>query len=192
MTDDEVRTELQTDEGWLEFQEYFVHRQHEPRVTALRHRGADQSRPTPEVLAAIERADLIMVAPSNPFLSVGSILAVPDLLDALRSAPARVIAVSPIVGGRALRGPADRLLESLGGMASAAGVAAHYGGRYPGLVDAFVIDQIDAAQAFEIEANGIEVLVTNTVMRSNDDRRALAEAAVDRFLVREPRAQPRH
>jgi LPPG:FO 2-phospho-L-lactate transferase len=183
MSDDEVRTELQTDDGWLEFQEYFVHRHHEPRVTALRHRGAELARPTPELLDAVDRAELIVIAPSNPYLSVGSILAVPGILDGLLAATAPVIAISPIVGGQALRGPADRLLESLGGVASAAGVAAHYRSRYPGLVDAWVIDDLDAAHEAEIRTGGAEVLVTNTVMRTNDDRRTLAEAAVDRFLV---------
>jgi LPPG:FO 2-phospho-L-lactate transferase len=183
MTDDDVRTELLTDEGWLDFQEYFVHRHHEPRVTDIRHRGAEQARPTPEVEEAIGDASLIVIAPSNPFLSVGSILAVPGILAALTAAPASVVALSPIVGGQALRGPADRLLESLGGVASAAGVAALYRDRYPGFVDAFVIDDLDADQAPEIEAAGVEVLVTNTVMRDLNDRRLLAEATVEQFLL---------
>jgi LPPG:FO 2-phospho-L-lactate transferase len=166
MTDDTVRTELLSDEGWLEFQEYFVHRQHEPRITDLRYRGAEHARPTPEVLEAIGVAELVVIAPSNPFLSVGAILAVPGILESLLAVNVPVVAVSPIVGGRALRGPADRLLESLGGVASAAGVAAHYRDRYPGLVDVIVIDNLDAAQAAEIEAQGPPVLLTNTVMRS--------------------------
>jgi LPPG:FO 2-phospho-L-lactate transferase len=183
MTDDEVRTELLTDDGWLEFQEYFVHRHHEPRVTDIRHRGAEQARPTPEVEESIGDAHLIAIAPSNPFLSVGSILAVPGILAVLTAAPAPVVAVSPIVGGQALRGPADRLLESLGGVASAAGVAAFYRDRYPGLVEAFVIDDLDADQAQEIADGGAEVLVTNTVMRTDGDRRALATTIVDHFLA---------
>jgi LPPG:FO 2-phospho-L-lactate transferase len=182
MTDDEVRTELLTDDGWLAFQEYFVHRHHEPRVTDIRHRGAERARPTPEVEEAIGDARLIVVAPSNPFLSVGSILAVPGILAALTAAPAPVVAVSPIVGGQALRGPADRLLESLGGTPSAAGVASLYRARYPGLVDAFVIDDLDVDQAQQIAGGGSGVLVTNTVMRTDGDRRALATATIDRFL----------
>ncbi len=111
MTDEEVRTEIRTPDGWLEFQDYFVRRGQQDRVLEIRRRGLESSRPTPEVRDAIAAADLIVVAPSNPFVSVGTILAVPGVLEALLAAPARVIAVSPVVGGKALRGPADRMLE---------------------------------------------------------------------------------
>ncbi len=181
MTDAPVRTELLTADGWLEFQEYFVHRHHGDAVTAVRYRGAESALPTAEVTDAIASADLLVLAPSNPFLSIGAILAVPGIADALRQVPARVVAVSPIVGGVALRGPADQLFRTLGGDASALGVAQHYQQRYPGLVDALVIDATDASDAGPIRATGMEVLVTDIVMRDDADRERLAVAILDRW-----------
>jgi LPPG:FO 2-phospho-L-lactate transferase len=181
-TDSPVRTELQTEDGWLEFQEYFVHRHHAVPVTALRYRGAGTATATPEVLDAIATADLLVIAPSNPFLSIGTILAVAGIANALRAAPAKVVAVSPIVGGMALRGPADRLFETLGGEASALGVGQHYQGHFPGLVDALVIDTQDAADAAPIEDLGLEAMVTGTVMRDHADRERLARTMLDHWL----------
>ncbi len=182
MSDAPIRTELLTADGWLEFQEYFVHRHHADAVTDLRYRGADAAIPTPEVLDAIAAADLVVLAPSNPFLSIGAILAVPGITDALRRIAVPVVAVSPIVGGAALRGPADRLFQTLGGEASAAGVARHYQDRYPGLIDALVIDVGDAAESDAIRAAGLELLVTPTVMHDDADRAGLATAILDRWL----------
>lgn len=181
-TDSAVRTELLTEDGWLEFQEYFVHRHHAVPVTALRYRGAETAEPTTEVMDAISAADLLVIAPSNPFLSIGTILAVPGITGALLSSRARVVAVSPIVGGIALRGPADRLFETLGGSASALGVAQHYQERAPGLVDALVIDTQDAAAEASIAGLGMEVMVTGTVMRDHADRERLAGTLLDRWL----------
>lgn len=181
MTDDPVRTELRTADGWLEFQEYFVHRGHADRVTELRHVGIEQATPTPEVLRAIATADLVVIAPSNPFLSVGPILALPGVADAVATTAAPVVAVSPIVGGAALRGPADELFRSLGGEASAVGVAAHYQQRHPGLVDALVIDVADASLADRVAATGIEAVVEPTVMRDHADRQRLAERILSRW-----------
>jgi LPPG:FO 2-phospho-L-lactate transferase len=113
---------------------------------------------------------------------VGTILALPGLFDALLAAPARVVAVSPVVGGRALRGPADRMLESLGGEASARGVVEHYRSRYPGLVDTFVIDREDEAAAGPLRQAGIDVRVMDTVMRSHVDRERLATNILDACL----------
>jgi LPPG:FO 2-phospho-L-lactate transferase len=182
MTDDPVRTQLLTADGWLDFQEYFVHRHHDVRVSALRHVGADRSAPTPEVLEAIATAELVVVAPSNPFLSIGTILAVPGIEDALRATPAPVVGVSPMVGGAAIRGPADELFRSLGGEPSAAGVAAHYQDRHPGLLDALVIDLADADLAGRVQATGVEAVVEPTVMRVDADRQRLAEAILARWL----------
>ncbi len=181
-TDSAVRTELLTEDGWLEFQEYFVHRHHAVPVMGLRYRGAETAQPTAEVLEAIATADLLVIAPSNPFLSIGTILAVPGIADALRSAPARVVAVSPIVGGLALRGPADRLFETLGGSASALGVGRHYQEHAPGLMDALVIDTQDADAAASIAALGLEVMVTGIVMRDHADRERLAGTLLDHWL----------
>src|SRR4051812_10775037 len=122
MTDDSVRTQVRTKDGWLEFQDYFVRRHHEDDVLELRFDGVDTARATPEAVAAIAAAAVVVIAPSNPFLSVAPILSVPGILDALHSTQAPVIAVSPIVGGEAVRGPAAQIMASLGGDASSAGV----------------------------------------------------------------------
>jgi LPPG:FO 2-phospho-L-lactate transferase len=182
MSDDEVRTQIRTPDGWLEFQDYFVRRGQRDTVLEVRHRGIASARPTPEVLEAIAAAHLVLVAPSNPFVSVGTILALPGLLEALRDAPARLLAVSPVVGGRALRGPADRMLESLGGEATAAGVVRHYRERYPGLIDVFVLDTVDAGEAAALRADGVAVELRDTVMRSHDDRERLASEVLEAHL----------
>jgi LPPG:FO 2-phospho-L-lactate transferase len=184
MTDDEVRTEVRTAAGWLEFQEYFVKRGQQDSVLEIRRRGIEAARPTPQVLQALAEAELIVFAPSNPFVSVGTILALPGLLDALHEAAAPVVAVCPVVGGAALRGPAGKMLESLGGTASAAGVVAHYREHYPGLVDTFVIDDVDAAEVPGLEASGADIELLPTVMRSPADRQALAEAILSAHLPR--------
>ena len=180
MTDQPVRTEVLTDDGWLEFQEYFVHRHQEPEVREVRFRGIEDARPTPEVLAAIEAADVIVIAPSNPVVSIGPILALPGLTDAIRARRAgrraddglapSVVAVSGIIGGKALKGPADRMLASLGEVSSAVGVAA----RYRDLISHFVMDDVDAALLPELEALGVETLVTDTIMRDDAGRARLA------------------
>lgn len=174
MSDTPVRTRLRTDAGWLDFQDYFVRRGHSDDVREVAVEGAAGARPTTAVLGAIAGAALIAIAPSNPFVSVGPILAVPGILEAIRAASAPVVAVSPIVAGAALRGPADRMLVTLGGEASAAGVARHYAERYPGLLDALVIDRRDQAHAPAIEALGIRVRVAETVMVDGETRVALA------------------
>jgi LPPG:FO 2-phospho-L-lactate transferase len=182
MSDDQVRTEVRGDAGWLEFQDWFVRRGQRDEILEVRHRGAEVARPTPEVLAAIRGARLIILAPSNPFVSIGTILAVPGMLEALRASPARRVAISPIVAGHALRGPADRMLASLGGEASAAGFVAHYEGRHPGLVDDYVIDSADAAAIPGIVTAGARVVALGTVMQTDDDRRGLGAALLDRWL----------
>ena len=175
MTDARVRTRLRAPDGWLDFQDYFVRRGQRDEVLEVRHDGVEAVGPTSEVLSAIEAARLIVVAPSNPFVSVGTILAVPGMLEALLAASARVVAVSPVVGGRALRGPADRMLVSLGGDASATGVVSHYRERYPGLVDVFVVDVADAKEAAAMESSGLSVQVEETVMLDQAGRQRLAE-----------------
>jgi LPPG:FO 2-phospho-L-lactate transferase len=181
MSDQPVRTELLTDEGWLEFQEYFVRRGHRDEVREIRQRGIETAHPTAEVFDAIRSADLIVFAPSNPFVSIGTTLALHGMTEALTGAAARIVAVSPIVAGEALRGPADQMLASLGGEASATGVATHYKARHPGLLDAFVIDTADAGATAQIEALGLQVLTTGTVMRDHEDRRRLAAEILERF-----------
>jgi len=173
-TDDRLRTRLETDEGRLEFQDYFVRRRQEPVVTGVTFEGADAAVPGPAVLAAIAGADLIVIGPSNPLVSIGPILALPGLRQALADAPASKVAVSPIIAGRALKGPADRMLESLGHEPTALGVAR----LYAGIVDRFVLDEADDRLAPEVESLGIEAGILPTVMRDDRDRLALANALV--------------
>jgi LPPG:FO 2-phospho-L-lactate transferase len=174
MSDDRVRTELRTDQGWLDFQDYFVRRGHQDAVHEIRFTGIVSARPTREVLGAIADADRILFAPSNPFVSIGTILAVPGIVEALAAAGAPIVAVSPLIGGAAVRGPADRMFVSLGGEASALGVGRHYVERYPGLLDGLVIDEVDAGQADALRALGLAVRVAPTLMLTAEDRRRLA------------------
>ena len=170
-TDDRLRTRLHTDAGMLEFQDYFVRLRQEPTVTAATFDGLDGARPTAAVLAAIRDAELVVIGPSNPIVSIGPILALDGVREALSEAGERV-AVSPIVAGRALKGPADRMLVSIGHEASALGVAR----MYAGLVDRFVIDEQDAELRPAIEALGMAVQILPTVMGDDSDRAALASA----------------
>lgn len=178
MADEPVRTEVRTDDGWLEFQEYFVHRHQAPTVHEVRFAGIEQASPTPEVLAAIAAADLIVIAPSNPIVSIGPILALPGMTEAIeaaRSRDVRVIAVSGIIGGKALKGPADRMLASLGHMSNAFGVATLYGG----LIDGLVIDTVDEVWAHDIASIGIHEHVTDTIMVGDAGRARLAGDVLD-------------
>jgi len=173
MTDDPVRTEVRTDDGWLEFQEYFVHRRQEPAVHEVRFRGIERAEATPRVRGEIGFADAIVIAPSNPIVSVGPILAVrgmAELLAAARRGGTPIVAVSPIVGGKALKGPADRMLASLGHESSALGVARIYAGQ----ATAFVLDTVDAGLAPAIEELGLRTLVTDTIMTDDAARIRLA------------------
>jgi LPPG:FO 2-phospho-L-lactate transferase len=178
MTDDIVRTHLRTDEGWLPFQDYFVRRHHADDVHEVHIHGIEHAEVTHEALHAIAAADRILIAPSNPFVSVGPILSVPGMLDALLVAPAPIVAVSPIIGGTAVRGPADRMFVTLGGESSALGVACHYVERYPGLLDGIVIDEVDADKADAIASLGLAVRTAQTLMQSDDDRRELASTTL--------------
>ena len=175
MTDDRVRTIVTTDDGDISFQEYFVRRRQQDEVKALRFEGSEQAQPAPGVLDAIRSASGIIIAPSNPLVSIGPILAVPGIRDALVDTDAKVAAVSPIIGGRALKGPADRMLESLGHESSATGVAK----LYADVLDVLVLDEEDRALAPEIEALGITPVVTNTIMRDAASRQALAEVTLE-------------
>ncbi len=170
VTDDRVRTLVDTPSGRIAFQEYFVRRHHADAVLGLAFEGIERSRPAPGVLDAVRDADLLVVAPSNPFLSVEPVLAVPGVREAVRSTPARRVAVSPIVGGQAIKGPAAQILESLGHEVSALGVAR----LYTGLVDVLCIDDVDAHLAGPIRDLGFDVLVTDTVMGGPEGRERLA------------------
>ena len=178
MADEPVRTQVRTDEGWLDFQTYFVGRHQAPEVRELRYDGLDAAQATPEVLDALAKADAIIVAPSNPFLSVAPILGVPGLrpaIDAARSRGVPIAAISGIIGGRALKGPADRILASLGHEATALGVAR----IYAPWVDLFVLDAVDEALAPAIRALGPDVLVTDTIMGDDAARARLAATVLE-------------
>jgi LPPG:FO 2-phospho-L-lactate transferase len=169
-TDDRWRTLLDTDAGPLEFQDYFVQHRQQPEVSGVRFAG--DARPTDAVLQAIATAGLVVIGPSNPIVSIGPILALPGVSDALRAARTRTVAVSPIVAGRALKGPADRMLASLGHESSALGVAR----IYAGLAAHFVLDETDAGLSPDVAALGMTATAMPTVMRSDADRATLAGA----------------
>ena len=169
MSNDTVSTVVDTDEGDLPFQVYFVQRRCEPKARAIRFLGAEASEPAPAFIEALEQAGSLVICPSNPFLSVEPILAVPGIRERIGAFKGCRMAVSPIVGGQALRGPAAKLLEELGHEVSCVAVARHY----QGLCDIFVIDEVDAAQAPAIEALGMRAAVTNTVMETDWDKTRL-------------------
>jgi len=175
MSDDPVSTVLETPEGRLEFQEYFVRRGQRDEVLGVELRGIEDAGPTEGVLAAISGAEAIVFCPSNPVVSVGPILALPGMMEALASSSAPKVAVSPIVGGRALKGPADRMLASLGHEVSATGVAR----MYASLVDGMVVDRIDEGERDGIEVLGMRVLATESVMRDAGDRARLASETLE-------------
>jgi LPPG:FO 2-phospho-L-lactate transferase len=174
MTDAYMPTRVVTDEGEMHFQEYFVRRRCEPRVNQIRFDGDESARPAPGVVNAILDADAVIVCPSNPFISIGPVLAVPGILDALKKTRAEVIAITPIIGGRALKGPAADMLRDLGHEVSARGVAL----VYQDFVDVFVLDELDATIEPDIKELGMRVVVTNTVMSTLEDKQRLARTVV--------------
>jgi len=171
-TDSPVPTIVETDQGALAFQEYFVHRRCEPAVRDVRFDRIESAQPTGEVIAALDAADLVVVCPSNPFVSIDPILALGDLRERLKRKP--VVAVSPIIGGQAVKGPAAKMLRELGYEPSPLSVARHYAD----FLDMFVIDRVDAGQTLEIERAGIRVLVTDALMKSVEDRARLAHDVI--------------
>jgi LPPG:FO 2-phospho-L-lactate transferase len=172
VTNDRPRTLVTTvDEGEITFQEYFVRRQHSVAVTAVRFDGAAEARPAPGVLEALAGADRIIVAPSNPVVSIDPVLAVPGIRQALSDRRADVVGVSPIIGGKALKGPADRLLVELGRESSAVSVAEWY----RDLMGTLVIDQIDAELAAAVEVHGVKPVVAATIMSDPEKAKKLAE-----------------
>jgi LPPG:FO 2-phospho-L-lactate transferase len=177
MADEPVRTQVRTDAGWLDFQEYFVHLRQGPNVHEVRFVGIEAAAPTSQVLDALEAAEVIVIGPSNPIVSIGPILAGPiaGRLSERARAGVPVVAVSPIVGGVALKGPADRMLISLGHQSTALGVARIYGR----VATAFVLDGVDAALEPEIAATGTRTLVTDTIMADEAGRARLARTLLE-------------
>jgi len=175
MSDAYTPTRVATDEGEMHFQAYFVRRKCEPRVKEIRFDGIEASQPAAGVVDAILDADAVIVCPSNPMISIGPILAVPGVRDALRETAATVVAITPIIGGRALKGPAADMLRDLGHEASATGVAR----IYRDFVDIFVLDEADAASKPRIEMFCRRVVVTNTVMTALKEKQALARCVME-------------
>src|SRR5579863_1140753 len=190
MSDDRVSTMLDTEVGTLTFQEYFVRERHQVEVRSVRFEGAENARPAPGVLESIASADAVVFAPSNPVTSIGPILAVPGVREALRSTSAPIVAVSPIVGGAAVSGPADKLMQKMGWPISIAGVAK----AYEDFLDVLVVDRADEPVIATEQAkfgevtrsrNGtVRFAATNTMMRSMDDKRTLAAFVLDVCAVR--------
>ncbi len=172
MSDQPVPTIMDTDEGALHFQEYLVKRRAELVVRGIRFDGVESARPAPGVLQAIEESERIVICPSNPLISIGPILAVPGIREALRARRKDVVAVCPIVGGKSLKGPSDKMLTQLGYRASAEGVAKLYA-DFTGI---FIIDPLDKAQTQAIGALGMKVEVLPTVMKTRAQKRKLASA----------------
>ena len=176
VTDDRLETRVTVEgEGEIGFQEYFVQRRHDVVVTDVRVDGADSAKPGPDVLDAITSAERVIVCPSNPIVSIGPVLAVPGVRDALESRRDDTVAVSPIVAGAALKGPADRLLRELGHESSVVGVAR----LYAPLAAALVVDDADADLASAVEREGMRCVVAPTVMSSPDAAEALARTVLD-------------
>lgn len=169
MSDDPVATWLDTDEGALEFQRYFVERRCAPKVSRVTFRGAETARAAPGVIEVIAKADAILIAPSNPYLSVDPLLAVADIQQALRSAKAPVVAVSPLIGGKAVKGPTAKLMDELRVPTTNSAIAAHYGE----LIDGLLIHEGDDVPSSVVSAQ------TNTLMSTLEDRTRVARAALD-------------
>jgi len=175
-TDDPVETRVHTTDGRdLHFQEWWVRERGRPDVARVELAGAAAARPAPGVVEALLDADVVLVAPSNPVVSIGTVLAVPGIAEAVATTPAPVVGVSPIVGGAVVRGMADRLLPSIGVPTSAAGVAAHYAAW----LDAWVLDEADAGHAGAVADLGIEVVVTDTIMDDPDVAADLARTCLE-------------
>ncbi|MEZ5320808.1 MAG: 2-phospho-L-lactate transferase [Microthrixaceae bacterium] len=175
VSDDRLATRLLTEDGLLRFQEYFVGRRHSVPVTSVSIEGATAARPAPGVLDAIGGAEVVVIAPSNPIVSIGPLWAVAGVRDAVRVRRERCVAVSPIVGGRALKGPADRLMAELGHESSVVGVAR----LYRDVASVLVVDEVDADRAGEVEATGMRCVVAPTVMTDRDAAGRLARTCVD-------------
>ena len=172
MSNERVRTRICTPSAELEFQTYFVKRRARDRVTGMRFEGASEAEPAPGLLDAIAAAEAIILCPSNPFISIGPILAIPGIREALRGRRAKVAAISPIVGGRAIKGPAAKMMKSMQLRSSAVEVAK----LYADFCGVFILDEVDRKQAAQVQALGMQPVVTNTIMKGLRERKALAKA----------------
>lgn len=188
VTDDRLETRIHTEDGRdLHFQQWWVGERAQPDVASVEFRGAETALPAPEVVEAIAGADVIVVAPSNPVVSIAPITAVPGVRDALAATSARIVGISPIVGGRVVRGMAHRLLPAVGAGVDAAGVAAWYGARaHGGLLDAWVVDHLDEDALVAVRSLGIAACATDTLMDDPTVTAALARTAIGLALGSHP------
>jgi LPPG:FO 2-phospho-L-lactate transferase len=175
MTNDRFETRIRIEEGSVHFEEYFVKRASKEEVLGVEFAGAANAKPSPKVIDSIMAAETVVICPSNPIVSIGTILSVDGIRDALRKTNARVVGVSPIVAGAAIKGSADKLLRGLGFEVSAFSVAK----LYADFIDTFVIDNIDVAEKSLIEKLGVRVKITNTIMKNLDDKVWLAKVVLE-------------
>ena len=180
MSDQPVPTMIDTEQGRLNFQEYMVQKRAEPVVLEINFAGIERAMPAPGVVESLERAAVIVICPSNPLISIGPILAVPGVREALRKRRKDVVAVCPIVGGKSLKGPSDRMLAQLGFDVSASGVAR----MYQDICATFLIDSVDAGEGPAVEALGMKAVVCSTVMHTLEDKERLAGDALRPFVER--------
>jgi len=174
MTNNRFATKIMTDIGVMHFQEYFVKRGAQDRVLKVLFESVDEAQPAPRVVDSILGSDVVVVCPSNPIVSIGTILSVKNVRNALKETRAEVVAISPIVGGRPIKGPADKLMQGLGLEVSAYSVAK----LYQDFLDTFIIDSVDEAQKTHIKSLGVKVIVTNTVMKTLEDKVQLAKVVL--------------
>jgi len=179
MTEDKFETVIVTDKGRMHFQEYLVKRAAQDKVLGVEFSGAVTARATTGVIESILESDAVIICPSNPIVSIGTILSLKGVKNALMKTEAKIVAISPIVGGAPIKGPADKLMRGLGLEVSAFGVA----GFYKDFLDTFVIDSVDKAQEERIQHLGLNVVVTNTVMKTLQDKVQLARVVLDQAMV---------
>jgi LPPG:FO 2-phospho-L-lactate transferase len=171
MTNDRFETWIGTDAGWMHFEEYYVRTAFRDKVTGLEFRGAESARPAPGVVESLSEADLVIVAPSNPIVSIGTILAVPGIREALRQRDKLAVAISPIIGGSPLKGPADKLMSYCGVEVSPRGLAK----LYDDFLDLLILDSVDEALISDLGSTRVEAVATNTIMKTMEDKVRLAE-----------------
>ena len=178
-TDDVVQTRVKTSKGWLSFQEFFVREHCQPDVLDIEYKGADEAVATQAALDQITNSDVIVIAPSNPIVSIGAILAVPDIQQAIEKSCAYVIAISPLIGGKTIKGPADKMLESAGKSIDSKGVYQ----CYDAFLNALVIDDVDQDDATWLEEQYLDVLITPTLMKTTEEKSHLLSKVVDFALT---------
>ena len=175
MSDESVETWIETSEGIMHFQEYYIKRRMEPEVTGINLRGITDANPSPGVLEAITKSELIIICPSNPIISIGPILDVKGIREEIVNSPAKVIAVSPLIGGKPLKGPADKLMRGLGLEASSSEIA----NLYKDFLDVMVLDDSDSGEVEKINSLGIKTFVTDTIMTDDEKSKILSEKIIE-------------